>query len=146
MNYSNDSGEFHEVEPNYSGQFHVPSQPAAIPSPRSTLSCDKRLQPETWNPPGLQYNVFSQIHVRRSSHCKYLVKELIHSCHQMLQVRLRRLSAQGDLWQERKKEKEAQFQCRHLQEGRRPWTLLKLWIFHRVLWLGSTDSRYRNFH
>ena len=48
MNYLNDSGEFHEVESNYCGNIftHVPSQPARISSPRSMLSCDKRLQPE----------------------------------------------------------------------------------------------------
>ena len=41
--YVNDSGEFHEVESNYRGNFaHVPSQPARIPSP----SCDKTLA--TW--------------------------------------------------------------------------------------------------
>ena len=38
---------------------HVQSQPAVVPSPRSVLSCDKRLQPETWNPSGLQENVFA---------------------------------------------------------------------------------------
>ena len=60
MNYLNDSGEFHEVESNKSGQFsHVPSQPARISSPRSMLGCDKRLQLETWNPSGLQENVFA---------------------------------------------------------------------------------------
>ena len=36
---------------------HVPSQPARIPSPRSVLSCDKRLPPDTWNLSGLQENV-----------------------------------------------------------------------------------------
>ena len=57
-NYLNDPGEFHEVESNHCGKFsHAPSQPARVPSPRSMLSCDKRLQPETWNPPGLQQNV-----------------------------------------------------------------------------------------
>ena len=60
MNYLNDSGDFHEVESNKSGHFsHVPSLPARIPHRRSMLSCDKRLQPETWNPPGLQENVFA---------------------------------------------------------------------------------------
>ena len=54
MKYLNDSGEIHEVESNKSGEFpHVSSQPARIPSPRSMLSCDKRLQPS-----GLQENVF----------------------------------------------------------------------------------------
>ena len=60
MNYFKDSGEFHEAEPNYSGNCtHVPSQRARILSPRSMLSCDKRLQPETWIPSGLQENVFA---------------------------------------------------------------------------------------
>ena len=38
---------------------HLSSQPARISSPRSMQSCDKRLQPETWNPPGLQEHVFA---------------------------------------------------------------------------------------
>ena len=60
MNYLSDSGEFHEVESNYSGKCsHVPSQPARISSPRSMLSWDKRLQLETWNPSGLQENIFA---------------------------------------------------------------------------------------
>ena len=60
MNSMNDSGEFQEVESNYSGRLsHVPSQPAAIPSPRSMLSCDKRLQLETSISPGLLENVFA---------------------------------------------------------------------------------------
>ena len=59
MDYLSESGEIHEVESNYGGKCSdVPSQPARIPSPRSMLSCDKRLQPETWNPSGLQENVF----------------------------------------------------------------------------------------
>ena len=80
---------------------HVPSQPERIPSPRSMLryACNLKhgIHLDYWK-------TFLQIHVRRSSHCKYLIKELIHLWHQMLQVRLPRLSAQGDLWQERKKE------------------------------------------
>ena len=80
MNYLNESGEFHEVASKYSGKFsHGPSQPARIQSPRSMLSCDKCLQPETWSPSGLQENVFFflQIHARRSSHYKYLIEEFI---------------------------------------------------------------------
>ena len=60
MNYLSDSGEFHDVETNYSKTIsHIPSQQARIPSPRSMLSCDIRLQPQTWNPSGLQANVFA---------------------------------------------------------------------------------------
>ena len=59
MTYLNDAGEFQEVVSNNSGQIsHVPSQPAEIPSPRSMLSCDKRLPPDTWNLSGLQENFF----------------------------------------------------------------------------------------
>ena len=38
---------------------HVSSQPTRIPSPRSMLSCDKRLQLDTWNRSGSQENVFA---------------------------------------------------------------------------------------
>ena len=59
MNSLNDSGDFHEEGSNFSGKYsHVPSQPARISSSRSMLSRDKRLQPESWNPPGLQENRF----------------------------------------------------------------------------------------
>ena len=60
MNYLNDSGYYKEVESNYSRTFsYVSSQPARIPSPRSMLSCDKRLPPDTWNRSGSQENVFA---------------------------------------------------------------------------------------
>ena len=59
VNSLNDSGEFQDVESNYSGKVsHVPSQPAVIPSPRSMQSCDKRLPFDTWNLSGPQENVF----------------------------------------------------------------------------------------
>ena len=54
-----DSGEFQEVESNYSGKIsHVPCQPAVILSPRSILSCDERLPLDTWNLSRSQENVF----------------------------------------------------------------------------------------
>ena len=59
MNSVNDSGEFQEVQSNYSGRLsHVSSQPAMIPSCRSMLSRDKRVPLDTWNTSGLQENVF----------------------------------------------------------------------------------------
>ena len=63
VNCMNGSGEVQEVESIElqwtSGQFsHVPSQPAVIPSPRSMLSCDKRLPLDTLNLSGSQENVF----------------------------------------------------------------------------------------
>ena len=58
MNDLNDFGEFQDVESKKSGHLsHV--QPARISSPRSMRSCDKRLLPETWNPPGLQEHAFA---------------------------------------------------------------------------------------
>ena len=51
----NDSGEFQEVESNYSGRLsYVSSRPAMVPSSRSMLSPDKRLPLDTWNTSGLQ--------------------------------------------------------------------------------------------
>ena len=58
MNSMNDSGEFQEVESNYSGRLsYVCSQPAMIPSSRSMLSRHKCLPLYTWNTSGLQENV-----------------------------------------------------------------------------------------
>ena len=56
MNSVDDSGDFQDVESNYSGRLsHVSSQPAMIPSSRSMLS---RLPLDTWSLSGLQENVF----------------------------------------------------------------------------------------
>ena len=54
----NDSGDFQDVESNYSGKLsHVSSQLAMIPSSSSMLSRDKRLLLDTGNQSGLQENV-----------------------------------------------------------------------------------------
>ena len=59
MNSVNDSGDFQDLESNYSARLsHVASQLAMIPSSRSTLSRDKRLPLDTWNQSGLHENVF----------------------------------------------------------------------------------------
>ena len=59
MNSMNTSGDFQDVESNYSGRLsYVSSQHAMIPSSRSVLSRDKRLPLDTWNTSGLQENVF----------------------------------------------------------------------------------------
>ena len=48
MNSMNYSGDFQDVESNYSGSLsHVSSQPAMIPSSRALLSRDKRLPLDT---------------------------------------------------------------------------------------------------
>ena len=59
MNSMNDSGDFQDVESNYSGKLsYVPSQPATLPSCRSILSRDKGLPLDTWNAPGPREKVF----------------------------------------------------------------------------------------
>ena len=59
MNYMTGSGEFQEVESNYSVRLsYVSSQLAMIPKSRSMLSRDKRLSLDTWNTSGLQEYVF----------------------------------------------------------------------------------------
>ena len=50
MNSMNDSGDFQDVESNYSGRLsHVSSEHAMIPSSRAMLGRDKRLPLDTWN-------------------------------------------------------------------------------------------------
>ena len=84
MNSLYDSGDFQDVESNFSGSLcHVSSQPVMIPSCRSLLSRDKRLPLDTWNQCGLQENVFgSQFSTFDSLrdhpsgiHCDYAQKE-----------------------------------------------------------------------
>ena len=59
MNSTSDSGDFQDVESNSCGSLsHDSCEPAMIPSSRSVLSHDKRLQLDTWNQSGLQENVF----------------------------------------------------------------------------------------
>ena len=59
MNSMNSSGEFQDIESNYSGRLsQVSSQPEMIPSSRSMLSREKRLPLDTWNQTGVQENVF----------------------------------------------------------------------------------------
>ena len=104
MNYLYDSGEFHEVESNCSGKIHtfpVNQQGFQVRDLcwASTNACNLK------HGIHLDYRkTFLQIHVRRSSHHKCLIKEFIHLWRQMPQVRLPRSSAQGNLWQERMKE------------------------------------------
>ena len=59
MNSMNDSGDFQDVESNYSGRLsHVSSQPAMIPSSRTMFGRDKRLPLDTGNQSGSEENVF----------------------------------------------------------------------------------------
>ena len=79
VNSVNDSGEFQEVETNYSGRWsYVSSQPAMIPSARSMLSRDKRLPLDTGNASGLQENVFGNQFSTFDSHRDH--PQGIHSC------------------------------------------------------------------
>ena len=120
MNSMNDSGDFQVVESNHGGRLSfIPSQPAMIPSSSSMLSCDKRLPFDTWNAPGLQENVFGHqfctfgsprnpsqgIHCCATPRATYSVPQLIGT---------RTSFARDD------EQKKAQYQCRNLQEGRRP--------------------------
>ena len=58
MNSMNDSGEFQDIESNYSGRLsHFSTQPEMIPSSRALLSRDKRLPLDTLNQSGVQENV-----------------------------------------------------------------------------------------
>ena len=75
---------------------------------------------------------------------KIIFKEFIVLRHQVQQERFQCVLVQKLLSQEMKIKIEAQFQCRHLQEGRRSWVHYFQWIFRRTLWLDSKDSKFRN--
>ena len=120
INSMNDSGEFQEVESNYSGRLsYVPSQPAMIPSSRSMLSRDKRLPFYNMEFIGITGKRFLAINFLRVIDHEIIIKEstLVH--HKENEDQFHKLQGPGLFSQEMTNKVETQFQCRHLQEGRR---------------------------
>ena len=118
MNSVNDSGQFQEVESNYSGRLsYVSSQLAMIPSSRSMLSRDKRLPLDTWSTSGSQENVFGNHLFTFDSPRDH--PRGIQSCASQSERGSVPQATGTDFSQEMTNKIEAQFQCRHLQEGRR---------------------------
>ena len=75
VNCMNYFGEFQDTESTYSGQFsHVPSQPAAVPSPRCILSRDRHMPFGSWNLSVPQGNVFGNSRPC-SIHHRHVIKE-----------------------------------------------------------------------
>ena len=118
MNSMSDSGDFQDVESNYSGRLsHVSSQPVMITSFRALLSRDRGLPLDTRNHSGLQ-ETFLEINFPRMIHPQIILKEFnLTTCketeEQSLEQKGRRLVTQV------KTDKiKAQFQCRHLLQGR----------------------------
>ena len=116
MNSMSDSGSFQEVESNYSGRLsHVSRQPAMIPRSRSMPSSDKCLPLDTWNTSGLQENVFGDQFSTFDS-----LRDLPQGIHPCAPQRERESVPQAaGSGTEMTNKVETQFQCRHLQRGRR---------------------------
>ena len=77
MNFMNSSGEFQDIESNYSGRLsHVSSQPEMIPMSRALPSRDKKRLPlDTWNQSRVQENVLLEINVLCLIHLDTFLKE-----------------------------------------------------------------------
>ena len=89
-----------------------------IPSSRSMLSHDKRLPLDTWNMSGLQENVFGDQFLQLI-HPEIILKEFTLAHHKERKNQCHKQQGQGHLSHEMTNRIEAQFQCRHLQEGHR---------------------------
>ena len=140
MNSMNDSWEFQEVESNHSGKLsYVPSQPAMIPSSRSMLSRDKHFAIwykefiwTTGNVVGNQFSTFDSLPDQ---------PQAIHHCATPRETEsVPQAIGTGTSYASIG----AQFQCAHLQEGRRLWVHFFRMIFRRILWLDSKDSKYQS--
>ena len=114
----------------------VPSQAAGIPSPRSMLSCDKRLPPDTWNRSGSQENVFAN--PRSTLESSQISFRGIHP--------FATPSAAGEVPVHISTGAHVAREEERLGSTIAMPTPFFLWKFHRVLWLDSKDSRYRNFN
>ena len=121
MNCLSDSREYHEEEPNYSGNFFTRFQSTSKDS-KSTIYAKLRQTLASWQMESVWITgkTFLSIHVPSSSHHKHLIKEFFTPRHRVLQVRFQCMSVQGELLQEVKNELETRLQCRCLQEGRQP--------------------------
>ena len=87
MNCKSDSGEFQEIESNYSRQFFTfPVNPAVVPSPQSMLSSNRSMPFDTWNLSETQGNVFGNPRFS-SIQLRHLIKEFFTLRIQMPQVR-----------------------------------------------------------
>ena len=131
------------MESNYSGTLsHVSSQLLTIPSsPAATKDC--RLIHGT-NP---EYRkTFWEINFLRLIHPEIILKEFNQTAcketeKQPLKPEGRRLFTQV------KTDKiKAQFQCRHLRQGRWLRDLQNRWNYRRTTWSDSKDCKYRNCH
>ena len=119
MTSMNDSGEFQEVNSNYSGRLScVSSQPAMIPSSRSLPSRDRRLPLDTWNQSRSTGERFLEIIFLRLIHVEIILKEFSLAHHKENEGQFHKKQDRKLCSQEMTNTLETQFQCRHLQEGR----------------------------
>ena len=144
-NSMNSSGEFQDIESNYSGRLsHVSSQPEMIPSSQPLLSRDKRLPLDTSNQSGVQENVFWNQFSTFDSPRGYpqrIQSDVVQRNEKQA------LKPQGRLVTQVKTDKiKAQFQCRHLRQGRWQRVLQYRWNCRRTTWSDSKDSKCRNYN
>ena len=79
----------------------------------------------------------------RFSHPEIIIKEFNLTMYKENLEQSHKLQGEGIFSQEMTNKIEAQFQCRHLQEGRRLWVLQYWSNFRWILCLNSKDSKYR---
>ena len=122
------------------------SQLVMIPSSRSLLSRDKRLPLDTWNQSGLQGNVFLKIKFLRLIHPEILLKELnLTTCKESVKQPVKQhLKQKGRrlVTHVKTDKNKAQFQCRHLRQGRWLRVLQYRWNYRRTTWWDSKNIRF----
>ena len=143
----NGSGDFQDVESNYSGRLSlVSSQPEMIPSSRVLPSCDKRLPLlDTWNQSGVQENVFGNqfstfdspqdLPHRISSDDVQRNREAIPLDLPGARVKTSLTSEDGHNY--------GKIPMPVLRQDRWLRVLEIQWIFRRTTWSDSKDSKYR---
>ena len=98
---------------------------------------------DTWNTSGL-LEKFLVIHFPRLILPEIILEEFSPAHHKENEDQFHKLQGRGLFSQKMTNKIERQFQCRHLQDGRRLWVRWCRWDFRRILWLDSKDSKYRN--
>ena len=146
MNSMIDSGEFQEVESNYSGRLsYVSSQPAMIPS--SPFHAEPRQTLASWH---REYNLYHRKTFLVINFLRLIQPEIMLKEFTLTTSKRERLSSpwsrkdedQSHEW--RRTKSRPQFQCRHLRKARWLRVLQYRWNYHRTTWSDSKDNKYRN--
>ena len=140
------SGEFQDIESNYSGRLsHVCGQPEMIPNSRALLSRDKRLPLDIRNQSKVQGTVLGN-HFLTFDSLRDFTQRISSGDVQKNEKQPLEIWRWKQIWEVKTDKIMAHFQCRCLLQDR--WVrILNIWLtFRRITLSDSKDGKCRNYN